>query len=75
MTFLERSSNSHLGKVIENPKLTTGGGDNFNAGYCVGQLLGYDVEDCMAMGMAVSGAYVKNGRSPFMDELIGWLDE
>jgi hypothetical protein len=62
------------GRVVESPKLTTGGGDNFNAGYCLGQLLGFDVEDSMIIGMATSATYVQNGYSPSMDELISYLD-
>lgn len=63
------------GKFIAKPKISTGGGDNFNAGYCLGQLLGFDVEDSMTIGMAVSGAYVKDGVSPTMDILIDYLKE
>ncbi len=61
------------GKYIQKPKISTGGGDNFNAGYCLGQLLELDVETSMVIGMANSGAYVQNGKSPTMDDLIGYL--
>jgi len=62
------------GKVIENPKITTGGGDNFNAGYCIGRRLGMDIDDCMILAMAVSALYVKNGNSPSFYELIEYLN-
>ncbi|HEX5168517.1 MAG TPA: hypothetical protein VFW11_05045, partial [Cyclobacteriaceae bacterium] len=49
------------GRVVEEPKVQTGGGDNLNAGYCLGQLLGLDIRHCMLLGMAASGSYVQNG--------------
>ncbi len=63
------------GHVITNPKVLTGGGDNLNAGYCFGLLAGYDIHHCMLLGMAASGAYVQNGLSPTVDELIRYIDK
>lgn len=63
------------GKVIRAPKITTGGGDNFNAGFCFGTLLGFEIADSALLGMAVSGYYVKNGRSPSAAELREYLSE
>lgn len=63
------------GKVVQNPKITTGGGDNFNAGYCFGTLLGFDIADSMLLGMAASGCYVRNGHSPSSVELVEYLLE
>jgi len=67
------------GRVVEKPKISTGGGDNFNAGYCLGQMLGYDLEECMVTGMANSGAYVQNGQSANIDNLKvyiqNWISE
>jgi hypothetical protein len=61
------------GLLIEEPKISTGGGDNLNAGFCLGYLLGFTMEESMILGMATSGAYVKNGESPDISELIGYL--
>jgi sugar/nucleoside kinase (ribokinase family) len=61
------------GRVVKKPKISTGGGDNFNSGYCVGQLLGFDLESCMIAGMASSGAYVQNGKSASINDLISYL--
>jgi sugar/nucleoside kinase (ribokinase family) len=67
------------GRVVKKPKISTGGGDNFNAGYCLGQLLGFSLEECMIAGMANSGSYVQNGKSSNIHELINyiqkWLEE
>lgn len=50
-----------MGKVCEKPVLTTGGGDNFNAGLCVGVLLGLSPEDCLKKAMETSYKYVSTG--------------
>lgn len=52
------------GRLVTKPKVLTGGGDNLNAGYCLGQLYGLSIEHCMLLGMAASGAYIENGESP-----------
>jgi hypothetical protein len=61
------------GKVIEEPKISTGGGDNLNAGFCLGYLLDLTMEESMILGMAASGAYVKNGESPDINTIISYL--
>jgi len=61
------------GYLIEEPKISTGGGDNLNAGFCLGFLLGYTMEESMILGMATSGAYVKNGASPDIASIIDYL--
>jgi hypothetical protein len=58
---------------VQKPKLSTGGGDNFNAGLCFGQLLGLDFESSMYIANATSGYYVRNGKSPSIDNLIETL--
>ncbi|MBL0741040.1 hypothetical protein [Chryseolinea lacunae] len=52
-----------LGRVVLHPKVQTGGGDNLNAGYCLGQLCGLSLVHCLLLGMAASGAYIENGES------------
>jgi hypothetical protein len=61
------------GHLVKNPKVQTGAGDNLNAGFCLGLLAGFDMPDCMVLGMAASGAYVQNGTSPDITELIDYL--
>lgn len=56
------------------PKLSTGGGDNFNAGLCLGLLLGLDYEGVLYIANATSGYYVRNAKSPNMQNLIDTLD-
>ncbi|HLF33594.1 MAG TPA: hypothetical protein VI583_05130 [Cyclobacteriaceae bacterium] len=61
------------GKLVKEPKISTGGGDNLNAGFCLGYLLGFSTEESMILGMATSGAYVSNGRSPEIQDLCSYL--
>lgn len=52
------------GRVIAKPLLSTGGGDHFNAGYCLGLLQGLAPQQAAEMAVRVSGLYVEKGRSP-----------
>jgi sugar/nucleoside kinase (ribokinase family) len=53
--------------------ITTGAGDHFNAGFCLGQLLGFDLTDSLACGVSTSGFYVQSGQSPSMEDLANLL--
>jgi sugar/nucleoside kinase (ribokinase family) len=64
-----------LGPFEPNPKLTTGAGDNFNAGFCLGEVLGLTPKESLIMGTAASGFYVRNAASPTFHELIEFLNE
>ena len=57
------------GILCESPKKTTGGGDNFNSGFCAGLLAGLDVKDCLISGMTTSYLYVKNGKCNSVDDI------
>lgn len=61
------------GKVVQKPKISTGGGDNFNAGFCLGLILELDLNEALKTGMATSGSYVKNGNSPSVEEIGEYL--
>ena len=62
-----------FGPYEPNPKLTTGAGDNFNAGFCLGQVLGLSPELSLVLGTATSGYYVRNAHSPNLEGLITFL--
>ncbi|MDO4572081.1 MAG: carbohydrate kinase family protein, partial [Clostridia bacterium] len=55
------------------PRLTTGAGDNFNAGFVFGWLQGFPPGMCLTLGTAVSGYYVRNCHSPDRDEIRAFL--
>lgn len=63
------------GNVVREPNVLTGGGDNLNAGYCLGLLAGYEIHYCLLLGMAASGAYIQQGSSPGVDDLIGYIEK
>ncbi len=62
------------GPFVARPKLSTGAGDNFNAGFCLGLLAGLDPVGCLCTGVATSGFYVRNARSPKLNELADFCD-
>ena len=55
------------------PKILTGGGDNFNAGFCFTLFHNFDLFQSLLVANAVSGSYVKTGISPDVDKLIDFL--
>ncbi|MFW5726185.1 MAG: PfkB family carbohydrate kinase, partial [Bacteroidota bacterium] len=63
------------GPYTAKPKLTTGAGDNFNAGFCNAWLAGMEPSECLALGVCSSGYYVRNAASATRDELRGFLKQ
>ena len=63
-----------LGPFVAKPKLSTGAGDNFNAGFCLGLLAGLSLEECLCTGVGTSGFYVRNAHSPALAELAEFCD-
>lgn len=62
-----------MGPYEPEPKLTTGAGDNFNAGFCLGQVLKLSPKDSLILGTATSGYYVRNAESPTLEKVINFL--
>ena len=56
------------------PKILTGGGDNFNAGYCYSLFKEFDLFQSLLVANAVSGSYVKTGISPDAENLKEFLE-
>jgi hypothetical protein len=61
--------------LCKEPVVLTGGGDNFNAGFCFAQLHELDLFQSLIVANAVSGYYVKTGSSPYRSELLNFLAE
>ena len=59
---------------INDPKISTGAGDNFNAGFCAGQLLQLNLESSIILANAVSGYYVRTGTSAELTDIINFLE-
>jgi sugar/nucleoside kinase (ribokinase family) len=58
------------GPFTPKPLITTGAGDHFNAGFCLGQLLGLDIPTSVLTGVSTSGFYVRTAKSPTVADLI-----
>jgi sugar/nucleoside kinase (ribokinase family) len=58
------------GPFTPKPLITTGAGDHFNAGFCLGKLLGLDNATSVLTGVATSGFYVRTATSPTVANLV-----
>ena len=63
------------GPYTKKPKLTTGAGDNFNAGFCNAWIGGFAPGECLMTGVCTSGYYVRKARSPKRKELLTFMKE
>jgi sugar/nucleoside kinase (ribokinase family) len=59
----------------QDPAVLTGGGDNFNAGFCLSSFYDFDLFQSLVIANAVSGYYVRIGISPDVDSLIEFLEQ
>jgi sugar/nucleoside kinase (ribokinase family) len=62
------------GPFVPRPKITTGAGDHFNSGFCLGKLLGLDNDMSLLTGVAASGFYVRTAQSPAIPQLADFLN-
>lgn len=67
------TSATFAGPFTNDPKINTGGGDHFNAGFALARLLGLPLPHCLALGTATSGYYVREAVSPGVQELVDFL--
>lgn len=63
------------GPFTEVPKISTGAGDHFNAGFCLGKLIGLRDDQALTVATGTSGYYVRNAESPSFDQLAAFLEE
>ncbi|MEX0776479.1 MAG: hypothetical protein WD042_12315 [Phycisphaeraceae bacterium] len=68
-------SASFQGPFVQEPKLSTGAGDNFNAGFCLGNLAGLSLAQSLCAGTATSGYYVRNAASPTLQQLAAFCEK
>lgn len=64
------------GPLVASPRLSTGAGDHFNAGYALARTIGLGLADALAVGVSTSGAYVRDAESPTLArvcEVLGRL--
>ena len=64
-----------VGPYCDAPLKSTGAGDRFNAGYCLGQIIGLEAEQRLQLGVATSGVFIRQARSASYDELLQFLSD
>ncbi len=74
LVFTNRDVTNLPGRLVINPKVQTGGGDNLNAGYILGQLADLSTTESAVLGMAASGSFVQEGRSADLTTLITYIN-
>ncbi|MEO7297672.1 MAG: hypothetical protein ABI042_03735 [Verrucomicrobiota bacterium] len=62
------------GPFVGIPLITTGAGDHFNSGFCLGKLLGFDNAMSVLTGVTTSGYYVRTAHSPTLFQLAEMLE-
>ena len=63
------------GPYTENPKITTGAGDHFNAGFSAARLCGFSPLASLALATCTSGHYVRSAQSPTPDQVVDLLTQ
>lgn len=69
----EKSSACSDGFFEPKPKITTGAGDHFNAGFTAAILAGIHPLQAIMVGGATSGFYVRNAQSPTRAQVVQFL--
>jgi hypothetical protein len=62
------------GPYCAKPRKSTGAGDRFNAGYCLGLVLGLNPTERLLTAVSSSGFFVREARSASPEELIGFIE-
>lgn len=57
----------------DEPVLSTGAGDHFNAGFLLGLIYNLDPEESVALGNAVGGCFVRQGDPPTYEKIKEFL--
>jgi sugar/nucleoside kinase (ribokinase family) len=66
-------SASFAGPFVKEPKISTGAGDHFHAGFCLGRVVGLSLEESLCAGVGTSGYYVRSAQSPSAAQLAEFI--
>jgi hypothetical protein len=66
-------SAAFAGPFVLQPRISTGAGDHFNAGFCLGRVLGFSLEESLCTGVGTSGYYVRTAISPSAQQLSEFI--
>ncbi|HYO11076.1 MAG TPA: hypothetical protein VER17_19075 [Tepidisphaeraceae bacterium] len=70
----ERESATFAGPFVQQPKISTGAGDHFNAGFMLGRVLGFSLAESLCTGVGTSGYYVRTAQSPTAEQLADFVE-
>jgi hypothetical protein len=59
--------------TVEHPRILTGAGDHFNAGYCYGILKGLSGLQCLMTGVSTASYYVQTGITPNIERIHDFI--
>ena len=63
------------GPYCRSPLKSTGAGDRFNAGYCLGLLMDCSPEQRLQLGVATSGVFIRQATSATYEELLCFIQD
>jgi sugar/nucleoside kinase (ribokinase family) len=74
MAFSEKESVAANSFFVSDPLISTGAGDNFNAGFIAAQVMNLDAESSLIFANAVAGLYIQSGKSATINDVIHFLE-
>jgi len=75
LAISERKVDLVDGPYVAKPLITTGAGDHFNSGFCLGKLLGLGNAMSLLTGVTTSGYYVRSGQSPSIAQVANMMTD
>lgn len=71
--FADGLVEEYAGMHVENPVQTTGAGDHFNAGFCLGILENRSLYENLVLGQATASCYISTGKTPDRAALADYI--
>ena len=71
--FREEKIEEFFGMYVEKPIQTTGAGDHFNAGFCMGMLESRSLYESLLLGQAMASYYISKGKTAGREELAEYI--